>query len=87
MSTCVTNPCPHNRHRIPCQWIDLFHEGHEEVADRGVWADYNCSYDGYERLQNLDYSANEYGVVCKADRLPKPEVSDFPDLTSSREAC
>lgn len=46
----------------------------------GVWADYNYVLEYWRRLHDLV----EQCVIPETLLPPKPNVSDYPDLTSSR---
>ena len=81
---CANNPCPSNRRRLPCEWIDILNNN--ATNPKGKWANFNCNYKVWRSLRNN--ANNERGILCADDLPHNPIVSDYTDLTSeATEGC
>ena len=77
MTTCNSNPCPNNKRRLPCDWIDVLNSKFQAT---GNWSDFNCKYHSWNKLNR---SANDdHGLVCADDIVKNPVVDDYTDLTA-----
>lgn len=74
-----------NRHRLPTDWVFLIRNKIIDSEDRDSWADYNCAYKGFKAM---DRGANDNaGLFCEEDIIIEPDIDDYTDLDSAREAC
>lgn len=76
MAACDTNPCPYNRRRMPCGWIETIQT--RLTTETGKWADFNCIAKAQRHL--LEQVKNNVSIMCIDDVPPFPDINGFSDL-------
>ncbi len=80
-SACDSNPCPRNKRRLPCAWINILNNN--ALTPKGKWAEFNCNYKIWRGLR--DNANDDRGLMCQEDLSHNPVVGDYTDLTSEAD--
>ena len=80
MAACDTNPCPYNRRRMPCSWIETIQN--RLTIQTGKWADFNCVAKAQRHLLE-DVKKSNASIMCEEDVPEFPDIDGFSDLEST----
>ena len=74
-----------NKKRLPQAWIDHIVATYERGPERMAWADFNCAYFGYKRMNEKATRPLGRGIFCTEDVPDAPDTDDYPDVDLERD--
>lgn len=72
-----------NRHRLPCEWIEILKCKYRRAADRQAWSDANIAYAAYKSMQE---SCDPVTGIMDVHEMPEPvDFAAFSDVEKERD--
>jgi hypothetical protein len=74
-----------NFKRLPQAWINIIVDAYERAPERSAWADFNCAYFGYRRMDKKATRPLGRAIFCPEDVPDAPDPDDYPDVDLERD--